>query len=265
MKTFNNELVVHRGETFSIDKIVQNKDGSPYIVSSELNNPYWLLSVSTTRYEQANRYVKNYWLDLANALKFKLTQAFDLKSLMNGSNPNVSGYGPIYANGFDDITERSSISGAQYVAGGYIGDKMVYLDYDDCVFFVENEDGERTYKYWSTTKGQGEAEIGWTDYKCRIVKAFLQEDTKEWVEQSYTYSITLVAGMTMRKYLTQLCENYHIDTDNDNVVMYNRLLAAGVKFDDKFDLTLPLAVFDTYKPILVPTKMSVLSTINGGL
>lgn len=265
MKTFNNELVVHRGETFSIDKIVQNKDGSPYIVSSELSNPYWLLSVSTTRYEQANRYVKNYWLDLTNFLKFKSTQAFDLKSLMNGPNPEASGYGPIYPNGFDDIIARSNISGAQYVAGGYIGDKMVYLDYDDCVFFVENEDGERIYKYWSVTEGRGGAELGWLDYNCRIVKAFTQDDTRQWVEQSYTYSITLVAGTEMLPYLQGLCSTNGLSTTGSVDVLYDRLLEFGYKFDDKFSITRPLGKFDTYKPILTPTKMSVLSTINGGL
>ena len=38
MKSFNNELIIHHGETFTIDKTVQNKDGSPYIISSELEN-----------------------------------------------------------------------------------------------------------------------------------------------------------------------------------------------------------------------------------
>lgn len=264
MKTFNNELVVHRGETFSIDKIIQNKDGSPYIISSELKHPYWLLSISTTRYEQANRYVKNYWLDLSNYLRFKSTQAFDLKSLKTEANGTISQY----QNGFADITERKPIPDTQgyFIAYGYLGDKLVYLDYNDCVFFVEDENGNRTYKYWSITVPEGsQTELGWLDYKCRIIKAFSQEDTKEWVEQSYTYSITLVAGTTMTEYLTQLCNNNDVGTDIDITVMYNRLLEAGVKFDDKFNLTRPLAAFDTCKPILVPTKMSVLSTINGGI
>ena len=39
MKVFNNEITIHRGETFSMDKVIQNKDGSPYIVSNRLVNP----------------------------------------------------------------------------------------------------------------------------------------------------------------------------------------------------------------------------------
>ena len=68
MKTLNNILVVHRNETFTLDKIVQNRDGSPYIVSAELENPYWLLTVSSTRYDQKDRYIQNWWLDLSNYL-----------------------------------------------------------------------------------------------------------------------------------------------------------------------------------------------------
>ena len=64
MRTLNNEITIHRGETFSMDKIIVNKDNSPYIISSKLRHPHWLLSISTTKYIQANRYIKNYWLDL---------------------------------------------------------------------------------------------------------------------------------------------------------------------------------------------------------
>ena len=81
MKTLNNEITVHREETFTMEKIVQNKDGSPYIISNKLNNPYWLLSISTTRYEQENRYVKNYWLSLKDHPRFTNTRAVNLKSL----------------------------------------------------------------------------------------------------------------------------------------------------------------------------------------
>ena len=77
MKTFNNEVVIHRGETFSMDKLVENKDGSPYIVSNKLQNPYVLVSVSTTRYEQNKRYLLNQWLPLSNKVRFSITDPID--------------------------------------------------------------------------------------------------------------------------------------------------------------------------------------------
>lgn len=263
MKTFNNEISVHRGETFTIDKSVQNKDGSPYVISNRLNNPYFLLTVSTTRYEQQNRYLKNYWLDLTNFPKFLSTQTFNLKSLMSTAN----GTTPMYPNGFADITSRSSVpsNGGDYLAYGYIGDSLVFLDYDDCVFYVEDGEGNRTYKYWDDTP-TGTGRVGWLNYKCKIVKAFSQEDTREWVEQSYTYSIKLVSGQLMSDYLNELCTEKGIPYIGlNNQEKYNNLVEAGYVFPKEFNINRVLGKYDTVMPILIPTKMSVLSSINGGL
>ena len=43
MQVLRNELKVYRGENFTIDKLLKNRDGSPYIISNELQNPYWLI------------------------------------------------------------------------------------------------------------------------------------------------------------------------------------------------------------------------------
>ena len=99
MKILNNEIVVHRNETFSIDKIVQNKDGSPYIISNKLSNPYFLISISTTRYAQNNRYIKNYWLDLSKYPRFTSTNAVNLLDIKQSANSAV----PIHSS-FEEIT-----------------------------------------------------------------------------------------------------------------------------------------------------------------
>lgn len=263
MKTFNNEIIIHRGETFSIDKTVQNKDGSPYVISSKLNNPYFLLTVSTTRYEQEDRYLKNYWLDLSNFPKFLSTQAFDLKSLMSTNN----GTEPMYPNGFDDITSRSfnDANSTYYIAYGYIEGKLVFLDYNDCVFYVDDENGNRIYKYWDNSVVKGNV-VGWLNYKCKIVKAFSHEDTSKWVEQSYTYSIKLVSGQLMSDYLNSLCDSKNINYEGlENNEKYDKLVEAGQEFPKGFNVNRVIGKYDVVMPILVPTKMSVLSSINGGL
>lgn len=264
MKTFNNELTIRRGETFTIDKTIQNKDGSPYIISSKLKNPYFLITVSTTRYQQENRYLSNYWLDLSDYPRFLSTQAFDLLSLTSEAN----GETPMYPNGFSDITARSSSVSTvgDYLVYGYIGDKLIFLDYTDCVFYVEDEDGNRIYKYWNDSVSESGGRIGWQDYDCKIVKTFLQEDTSQWVEQSYVYSIRLVSGQSMNEYLTKLCKDNEIEcAELVNQEMYDKLISAGHIFNDNFVLDRMLVNFDTVMPILVPTKMSILSSINGEL
>ena len=221
MKVFNNEITIHRGETFSMDKVIQNKDGSPYIVSRRLKNPCVLVSVSTTRYAQDERYKLNKWLRLTNKL-FDSTEPFDLKSLT--TEPN--GTTPKYPNGFTDIkTYTTEGEYAPYVAYGYIGDNLVICDYNDCVFYVKDNEGVRDYRYWDLNAND------WVKYEFRVTCPFTQAETSQWIEQSYVYSITLVSGEW-----------------NDN----------------REEKESPFSSFDSVQPLLIPTKLSVLSSINGG-
>lgn len=220
MKTFNNELVIHRGETFSMDKVVQNKDGSPYIVSRELKNPYVLVAVSTTRYDQNKRYLLNLWLPLTDKVRFSITEPIDLTSFKTEANGIVSKY-----TSFDDVNIRKPVLGSggkDCIVSGYIGDRFVFYDYDDCVLYLENEQGIKEYRYWNLEQ---ECLL---KYEFRITCPFTQDITSEWVEQSYVYSMTLMSG---------------------------ELPASGEP---------PFANIDTVQPLLIPTKLSVLSSINGG-
>lgn len=221
MKVFNNEITIHRGETFSMDKVIQNKDGSPYIVSRRLKNPCVLVSVSTTRYAQDERYKLNKWLRLTNKL-FDSTEPFDLKSLTTEPNGTTAKY----PNGFSDIkTYTTEGEYAPYVAYGYIGNNLVICDYNDCVFYVKDNEGVRDYRYWDKNAN------GWVKYEFRVTCPFTQAETSQWIEQSYVYSITLVSGEW-----------------NDN----------------REEKDPPFSSFDSVQPLLIPTKLSVLSSINGG-
>lgn len=220
MKTFNNELVIHRGETFSMDKVVQNKDGSPYIVSNKLKNPYVLVAVSTTRYDQNKRYLLNQWLPLSDKARFSITDPIDLTSFKTDVNGTVSKY-----TSFDDVNIRKPVLGSggkDCIVSGYIGDRFVFYDYDDCVLYLENEQGIKEYRYWNLEHE------GLLKYEFRITCPFTQDITSQWVEQSYVYSMTLMSG---------------------------ELPESGEP---------PFANIDTVQPLLTPTKLSVLSSINGG-
>lgn len=220
MKTFNNELVIHRGETFSMDKVVQNKDGSPYIVSNKLKNPYVLVAVSTTRYDQNKRYLLNQWLPLSDKARFSITDPIDLTSFKTDANGIVSKY-----TSFDDVNIRKPVIGSggkDCIVSGYIGDRFVFYDYDDCVLYLENEQGIKEYRYWNLEHE------GLLKYEFRITCPFTQDITSQWVEQSYVYSMTLMSG---------------------------ELPESGEP---------PFANIDTVQPLLTPTKLSVLSSINGG-
>ena len=247
MKNFNNELVVHRNETFTIDKIIQNKDGSPYVISSALENPYFLLTVTSNKYQQTNRYIKNYWLSLQNYPRFAQTKAINLKGLLNGAGDTIHNWNDVKVAGTilgddeeaeatNDVEEAEIIDEVEddtedtqyYVAAKEIDEVITdfYTD-TDAIYYLNGE-----YKYCEIatedTENVSVGDIIWHPYELHIIKTFLQEDTGKWVEQSYSYSIQLVSG----------------DTPSDEQ---------------------PITNFDTVITLLPPTKLTVLSNLHGGM
>lgn len=243
MLTNKNELQIYRGETFTIDKIFQNKDGSPYIVSSELTNPYWLLSISNTTYYQENRTVKNYWLPV-NVPRFRSTLPVALTDIKTSS----TGSAPVYTSFDDNIT---------FPIVGYYNSHAVSFDEKDCVFYVE-VNGVKTYKYWDN---------GWKDYECRIIKTFTQDDTSDLYAQNYLFSISLVSGMTTEDYVENLAIDYELAVEGFSTEQLYEILTKQVelKFPKNFSITQPIGYIDTSYPILEPTRMKVSNVLRGGI
>lgn len=89
METNRHAIKAHRGETFTIDKVFRNKDGSPYIISNAIKNPYLLLSVADSEYAETNRFFRNYWLDLKDFPRFTLTQPLSSEYIQGWSEDSV--------------------------------------------------------------------------------------------------------------------------------------------------------------------------------
>ena len=162
----------------------------------------------------------NQWLPLTDKPRFSITEPIDLTSFKTDVNGTVSKY-----TSFDDVNIRKPVIGSggkDCIVSGYIGDQFVFYDYDDCVLYLENEQGIKEYRYWNLEQE------GLLKYEFRITCPFTQDITSEWVEQSYVYSMTLMSG---------------------------ELPESGEP---------PFANIDTVQPLLTPTKLSVLSSINGG-
>lgn len=80
MILYNNEITVHRGESFTLERTIVNHDGSPYIVSKAEQNPYIAITVAAARYDQTGRYNKTWWLSLKDFPRFKYTTVKDIKN-----------------------------------------------------------------------------------------------------------------------------------------------------------------------------------------
>lgn len=191
MNIKNNELQIYRGESFTYDVYVVNKDGSPYIISNQLLNPEFVITISNTSYEQSNRYIYKRRLKLTNYPKFYFTQPINLRKIYASPEGESGGGRPGNVSDFSEISELQQYVDSEgnvrwIVTEGYYNGEYVLLEPSDAVFYVEYDDGSRKYKYWDTLTH------GWQDYECRIITAFNNTLTKEWVEQEYVYSIRLI-------------------------------------------------------------------------
>ena len=76
-----------------------------------------------------------------------------------------------------------------------------------------------------------------------------------------------MSGVSTYDYLKSLCDENDISYNNDSTTndLYQALLDSGYEFDENFNISSPLALYSTVKPILVPTELRVMSDIKGGI
>lgn len=175
MQIHNNDFIITRGETWTFSKAIQNRDGSPFIISSEITNPYFLFSVSSSLYFTNDRYLLNKYLDLSHLPRFKYTQPV-----------NIADYGCV----FDDET-LPFLDMNDDTLNDFMGDET--SGYSNIALFYEVDNGVRNYKYWEYNNNiEGDYSGKWVPYNCHLTTQFNSDITKDWVGQNYYYQIELV-------------------------------------------------------------------------
>lgn len=256
MESFGNERQVQQGEDWNLDIKVSASDREyiPFIVSSDLHNPFFVCTVASTKYEKNLRYVKSWWNSLKDLniptfyqtvpvswgeLKYKRDELGDIIE--------PEEYEDLPASITDDSkTERYLY---QYTKEGdeidtSIGHKPYYYFY-----FEYNDDG--------TVKERID------EYDCYIRFNFLSKDTADWSAQNYMYQITLVEGELMADRLNEIYDEYKPkdwpDTDEA------RYRYVKVQWPDELqpdiDVDSPLGYIETPIPILRPTKLEVFNNL----
>lgn len=72
MKVLGKSIIVRRGETFVLSRKVFKDDGkTPFVLPLSIQNPYLVISVTSTAYNVEGRYKCNYWLNLEKYPKFE--------------------------------------------------------------------------------------------------------------------------------------------------------------------------------------------------
>ena len=170
MRVYADRIQVERGEEWTYDVYFQSRDGSPYIVSNQLTNPYILVTIASSKYTQNGRYIANFWNNVTEAYKtFYCTQPIELSGTTmptpeNGLSREIQ----------DDITAKN----------------QTYSTY--AVYKWVDPNGVAQYKYWNGT--------AYEDYDFHFVMTFPTDITNEWIEQNYVFGIKLVGGTANADY-----------------------------------------------------------------
>ena len=246
MQIRNNEVTIYRGETWTMNRKVQNSDGSPFIVCNRFENPFFLITVVSSTYQQENRYRLNRWLDLTNFKRFENVIPVELKSIDS------------------NYTFEHDV-----IPSGYEGDET--SGYANIAIFYEKDvNGVISYKYWEYNNNDKNDYSGkWVDYECIITCMFTKDITEQFIEQNYRYGISLVTGKRTLDELKNCAIKGDIDisdVENDPIKLYNRIAELNSNLIAHIsEPTRPLVKIDDSYEILKPTKLTVQSNLKGGL
>lgn len=224
MKILGKQIIVSRGEVFVMSREVVRLDGSPYVLRSQLENPYLLISVSSNTYRLQGKYLKQYWLDLSSYPRFEQSIITDITKQQLTDN--------ILPDGFTDST---------------------------CIYRYLSESGEKEYYYYVGTSPDGV----YKPYSFSFVHTFLNVDTREWVDSNYQYEIRILSGETTRNYLTETFEALFPGVEVPDLLqdIYDEICKVRPDLVQNISVTSPLANYATNDIILPPSLLTVKANI----
>lgn len=172
MRIYADRIQVERGEAWTYDVYFQNRDGSPYIVSSEMQNPQILVTVASSKYTQNGRYIANFWNDVAQAYpRFYSTEP---TVIVDTSATSINNLQSPAKYGVTLPTDKTSVT---------------YENFS--VYAWTDNDGETHYLQWLGSAVSGE----YVEYSFHFVQHFPTDITNDWIEQSYVFGIKLLGGV----------------------------------------------------------------------
>lgn len=220
MKTIGNNLSVNRGEVFVFARTIEYSDGRPYVLRSQLENPYLLITVSSNTYRLQGKYFKQYWLDLSEYPKFETAEVKDITSEELEGNTLPTGY-----------TENT------------------------CIYRYMTSSNEPEYYRYVGTSPNGAYE----PYSFSFIKTFSNSDTREWIESIYLYDIHIVSGETTETYLTETFESLFPDESVPDTIddMYNAIYKVRPDLLVNVSILAPIVNYITNEIILKTSKIII--------
>lgn len=157
MRVVGTRLVARRNRGGTLTFVLEHVNGKPFVISSEWDNPHFVMTIASSRYDQAKRYVKSWWVNLSNYPNVKNTE-------ITFTVPGDDGKPDVDAT--DYVTEMDYGTGVVTTAEGI---------------------------YWYTKKVNEAYE--WAHYNPpTIVVTFTVQDAEEWLEHTYKWDCSIFVG-----------------------------------------------------------------------
>ena len=273
METFNNERIIQQGEDWNLDiKLSQsNTEYIPYIVSKQRENPMFVMTVASTKFDKTDRYIESWWQDLSDEPRFNHTRPFGIIDEFDKDPINFEDL----LNKITDETIRAEISTDEPM------DRL----------YQYKVKSDNNFRYCYTTDGV-DIVVG---YELRLrfnIPTFLNNKIKNvgsenWTPQEFTYQITLISGQLMTDTLIEAIKSYPNLPWRDDLPKfinhqknYNEVLANWLNnefnridtfnfiktyvpdfFQQDIEADSPLGRIWSPVPIILPTKLDVRSNL----
>ena len=280
METFGNDIEIQQGENFNMDVVLSasNVEYIPFLISSQRVNPYFVVTVASTKYEKNMRYVDSWWnnpLDTQKLETFIQTTPFYL-SKSNGWTADPTEAEIRKANP-DESAEHRYFYQYERSSDSY-DEKLGHKPYRYC--FIDYSSGVNVVKYVVPDPDTGEDKLN--NYTCKVVQNFSSDITRLWGAQNYMYQITLLSGKTNKEVILQIYNEYgttHPDfpiARKEDGSLYTpdeqwgeqeyMWIAAAYKYIKKqwpnllqpdIDVDSPLYYIETPETIVPPSKLTV--------
>lgn len=220
MKTIGNNIAITRGEVFVLARELVYKNGAPYVLRSQLQNPYIIITISSNTYKMQGKYFRRYWLDLSTYPKFETAEICDISE--------------------QNLSENT-------LPSGYTASRCIYR-------YIYPSGAVEYYRYVGTSP-TGEYE----PYSFSFIQTFSNIETKSWIESNYLYEINIVSGELTETYLTETFKSLFSaeDVPENMEDIYKAIAKEYPDWVANVCVDAPICNFITNDVILQPSKLII--------
>ena len=252
MKIHGNDIIIHRGETFTLSMNVKMRDGTPFIMTYDpdnegAHNPYILITIASSKYAQKGSYIKNWWLPMNHLPSFTSTEIKTLTDIHQTSSDGV---------GDDGVYKRY----------------LYYNQQDGKYYYDDNGFNEYTFKIHKAFSHE--------ETNALVSQSYYYSVT-------YVDGPRVINQLAAIEYMREDWTNITGDSDIDEYISQHGYYAAKVfylskcgpldggsnelvvkktaEIEERENSGPAIVDFTQVTPIVSPSKLTVLSNLRGGL